>query len=77
MNPIEPEIIYGKLIILAKDQPEYNQLPIRLEEGFEGYMLSKWQFSVEERQAIADGASLYLRTMTFNQPFQPVNLWVE
>lgn len=77
MLPIDPEPRFGRLIVLAKDQPQYTQLPVRVSDDKEVYMTSKWELSSEEKEAIAQGANVYLRVMTFGHPFQPVSLWVE
>lgn len=53
---------------------EANGLPIL--RSTDGRLISRWTFTDEERAAIAGGADLFLTTMTFNNPFQPVMLEV-
>lgn len=65
--------------IYAKDQPEYNPLPVLRSEGSrrrDGVLLSRWQFTDAEREAIAAGADIFLYCWTFNHPLQPVLLEV-
>ena len=63
-------------IVMAKDQPEYN--PLRVLPGFskEGERLSRWTLSPAQRDAIANGADIFLELLTFNQPMQPIRIAV-
>lgn len=56
------------------DQPQYNELAAL--RSPEGIVTTRWTFTEEERNAIAAGEDIYLLTMTFNHPFQPVMLQV-
>ena len=60
--------------VYAKDQLQYNQLPVIRHQ--DGVLLSRWRLSAEERAAIANGADIMLTNHTFNQPLQPVRLEV-
>lgn len=55
-------------------QPEYDALPMLRSPN--GIVVCRWTFSDEEREAIANGEDLYVSTMTFNNPFQPVKVEV-
>lgn len=66
----------GTEVIYAEDQPEYIQLPAIRFPGTEGLVVTRWTFTNEERDAIDAGADLFLGTMTFNQPLQPLILSV-
>lgn len=66
-----PETVY------AKDQPEYQPLPVVKIEGPEGQVLSRWHLSPEDRQRIAEGQDVYLWVSTFGRPLQPVLLEVK
>lgn len=73
MQPIEfPE----QTSVLAKDQPEYNPLPIHRAEGSEGYVTSCWKLSPQEVELIGRTHKIWFRQMTFNQPAMPVFLSV-
>ncbi len=62
-------------VVYAKDQPEY--LPLHVLRGNnKGAVLSRWTFTDEQRQAIADGADIFLDVLTFNQPLQPLAIYV-
>lgn len=77
MQPISPVLgaeFIANEIVYAKDQPEYNPLPVLRNEG--GVVLSRWKLTDSEREAIMGGADIFLSIWTFNQPLQPVRLEV-
>jgi hypothetical protein len=77
MQPISPVLsaeFVSKEIVYAKEQPEYIPLPTLVSGN--GVVMSRWQFTDEERQAIAAGADLLLSIWTFHDPLQPVLLEV-
>jgi hypothetical protein len=77
MIAVAPEIPDTKEVILAKDQPEYLPLPAAIIEREEGVaLITRWQFTEDERAAIASGADLYLELLTFGQPLQPIRICV-
>jgi hypothetical protein len=57
-------------VVLAKDQPQYQPLPIVQLHGPEGRVISRWVLTPDERTAIAAGADIYLEQLTFNPGFQ-------
>jgi hypothetical protein len=62
-------------IVLAKDQPEYVQLPaLPIDVGGARGMLTRWELTAEERAEIAAGGDLWLSQMTFGHAFHPVLL---
>jgi hypothetical protein len=61
-------------VVLAKDQPEYNPLPIM--RNAEGVVISEWMPTAEELAGLVAGRPLRLMMLTFNHPFQPVLLTV-
>lgn len=63
-------------VTFGAEQPEYRPLPSVRLPGVTGQVLTRWQPSQEERQAIADGASIDLALCTFGGPLQPVILGV-
>lgn len=69
-----PVFEFGTEVVYAKDQPEYIPLPAIRFPAQEGLVVTRWTFTSEERDAIYDGADLYLATWTFNQPLQPLLL---
>lgn len=77
MKPIE-QIIPGfilpdnEIVIYAKDQPEYNPLPMW--KGPDGLRVSRWKLTFTERLAILFGGSIWLTILTFGRPLQPVKL---
>ena len=73
-EPVDIGEDYGRLVEFAKDQPEYQPLVARL-NGYDVFTF--WEFSDEERAAVAAGKNLCLRIMTFGQTLQPVFLAVE
>ena len=72
---MEPIKFKGMNKTYAKHQPEYIPLPVCRED--DGKVTSVWELTDDERKMIADGAKVCLCQSTFNQPLQPVNLWVD
>lgn len=70
-------------VIIARDQPEYIPLPaLGIELTLPGFgtvpgLLTRWRPSDEERAALANGADVWIETMTFGQPMQPVRISTE
>ena len=58
--------------ILAKDQPQYQDLPICKLPGIEGRAISQWQLSIKERIKIVFTGRLWLEQLTFHRVFQPI-----
>ena len=77
MKPSSPIIPGAKLpeTIYAKDQPEYQPLPVWKAEG--GTTLSRWHLTWRERLIAFFRGDVYLWIETFNKPLQPVSLQVE
>lgn len=64
-------------IIIAKDQPEYTPLPALVGGApMLQVVLTRWTFTPEERVAIQIGEDLFLTTLTFGHPLQPIKLTV-
>lgn len=75
MRPIEPPLPSRtdlQVIRLGQGQPEYFTLPICRDK--EGAYVSRWRLTWLERLHILLFGDLYLRTLTFGHPFQPVSL---
>lgn len=66
MKPIE---FKEQTHILAKDQPEYQPLPVLIEA--DGCMTSCWKLSIWERLKLLFTGRLWLMQLTFHQPLQP------
>jgi hypothetical protein len=66
MKPIE---FKGFNKILAKDQPQYQPLPVLWEA--DGRVISCWKLSLKERLKVLFGGKLWLSQLTFNQKLQP------
>jgi hypothetical protein len=65
MKPIEFE---GQTHILAKDQKEYQPLPVAIEGNC---CTSCWELSDEELRVLAKTKRLWLHQFNFGQPLQP------
>jgi len=77
MEPVSPVIaeeFQNREVIFAKDQPQYRPLPVHRTP--DGVLLSRWKLSDAERQAVAEGADIWLYVWTFNQPLQPLRIEV-
>lgn len=68
MKPIEFE---QQTVILAKDQPEYQPLPVHIGSSSEGEIISCWELSDEDIAQLTKTRKLWLSQLTFGQMFQP------
>lgn len=77
MRPVSPIIPKVELpeTVYAKDQPEYQPLPVWKAET--GTTLSRWHLTFRERLIALLRGDVYLWIETFNHPLQPVMLQVE
>ena len=58
----------------AKDQKEYNTLPAYIDKN--GAVVTVWQMTDEELEEVIASKKIYLVQQTFNQPLQPLQMWV-
>ncbi len=69
MTPVEfPE----QNVVFAKDQPEYLPLPAYVTDDSARTVISCWRFTWRERLKVFFGAPLWIRSMTFGGPLQPL-----
>uniref|UniRef100_A0A6H1ZCX9 Uncharacterized protein n=1 Tax=viral metagenome TaxID=1070528 RepID=A0A6H1ZCX9_9ZZZZ len=61
-------------IIFARNQPQY--LPLPAHRASDGTVTSCWKLSFSERLKIALKGKIYLQTLTFNHPPQPLKMLV-
>lgn len=73
MKPIK---FPGFNVTFAENQPQYLPLPAHINKE-DGIVTTSWDLSWKERLKILFGTNLYLQTMTFNKPLQPIFLSVE
>ena len=59
--------------VFAENQPEYLPLPVFRDK--EGQVVSCWKLSLKERLRVLFTGHIWLCTLTFNKPLQP--LWFE
>ena len=60
--------------VYAKDQPEY--IPLRTLRSPTGNVISRWRLTPEQRLMVAAGEDIFLELATFNQPLQPILLYL-
>lgn len=84
LKPKDGPVVEGREaeeVVFAKDQPEYIPLRTLVYETYPGSkdirVISRWTLTPEQRQAVLDGADIYLTCLTFGRPLQPVTLAVE
>ncbi len=77
MIPVDPGETYGRLRTYGVSQPEYEPLPTRVHEYNGGTSFIKLSLSLDERQAILDGASIFTLVQTGGGPIQPHYWYVE
>jgi hypothetical protein len=77
MKPSTPIIPGHDLPVtnFAESQDEYQTLPAFRQD--DGTVLTRWHLTWKERFTIFLRGDLYLFTLTFNGPLQPVSLQVE
>ena len=77
MEPVKPcmEPPGSVFVEIAKEQEQYRTLPAYIirEGPHVGEVVTEWEFTDEEREAIANGANLMLVVHTFGHPLQPLN----
>lgn len=78
MNPVSPVMPGSEPIeiLLGKNQSEYIPLPAVYMDTAFCTMVTRWRPTAEERQKLIDGGDVILQTVTFRNPYQPVNLQV-
>lgn len=65
----------GHNVILAKDQPQYQQLPVLHEKNREGQpMTACFQLEQYEIDQLNKTGLLWTTQWTFGQPFQPISM---
>lgn len=81
MNAVPLQIpgLEASEIVIARDQPEYIPLPalpldFPVEGGTAFGVLTRWRLTDEEREAISNGADLWVSLITFGQPMQPIRI---
>jgi hypothetical protein len=78
MTPVSPVMMGSEdiEIVLGKDQPQYIPLPAVYLDMDCKPMVTRWRFTDEEREAVANGADIVMQQLTFKARFQPVNVQV-
>jgi hypothetical protein len=76
MQPVSPVIpgVDATEVIYAADQPQYRPLPAL--RCLDGTILTRWEFTEEEKQQVLEQGYIYLAVNTFNMPLQPVIIMV-
>ena len=59
-------------VVFAENQDEYKPLPAYIDNF--GVVVTCWKLSEEEIKNINETGRIYLETLTFNNPLQPVML---
>ena len=79
MKPVEPlggkNIARWRRVEFAKNQDGYNTLVALVDPH--GRVRTRWEPTEDERYALLDGACITLEILTFNQPLQPLLMYVE
>lgn len=73
MTPVEPAQRDGaRLVVFAKDQPEYIPLPASVDD--DGVVMTEWAPTDDELQQLLCGGRIRLWIHTFGHPLQPVRV---
>lgn len=77
LSPSEKPVVEGlekHEVVFAKNQSVYNPLRTIRGKTQSVPVLSRWTLTEEQRQAVMDGAEIYLELNTFGQLLQPVRM---
>lgn len=84
LSPKDGPVVEGlesQEVVYAKDQPEYIPLRTLVGQGANHPVISRWTFTPEQREAIANGADVFLELSTFYNretgqpnPLQPIRM---
>lgn len=84
MTPVEPTTLHdgARLVIFAKDQPEYTPLPASVDA--DGVVMTEWEPTADELAALFTGGRVRIWAHTLNKtpedwrrrPLQPVRVEV-
>lgn len=72
---MEPVKFKGVNVTFAENQPEYKPLPAFVSEA--GEVLTCWKFTFWERLKMLFTGKVFLLTMTFNSPLQPMSFFID
>jgi hypothetical protein len=75
LTPVAPEIELLEAVVYAKEQPEYEPLPVSRSQ--DGDIVSRWRPNLRARIALLFGADIYLTQLTFNRGLPPVRVSLE
>ena len=78
MRPVAPRTGAPEETI-AEEQLGYSPIIVgkyAVPPHMETALLTRWTFTKEERQQVADGEDIYLMVLTFGQPLQPLQMQV-
>ena len=79
LQPADRPVIDGleeHELIMAKKQKQYRPLRCLPSNDSDGYRMSRWTLTTEQREAVAAGADIFLELMTFNHPMNPIRIAV-
>lgn len=75
MKPIKFD---GANAVFGANQPEYQPLPAeRVGNPYVGQIITCWELSPDELEKIKETGQIWLSTLTFRNPLQPVFLSAE
>jgi hypothetical protein len=61
-------------VVLAKDQPQYQQLPVMISNSPEAIMTARFHLTWRERLQVLFGGNVWLQQLTFGSPFRPTKI---
>ena len=74
MTPVETAAVPpgATAVVLAKDQPEYAELPAVVYE--DGLVMTEWELSADDLNRLCCGGRIRIWLHTFSQPVQPLSV---
>jgi hypothetical protein len=79
LNPRNGPVVDGmedEEVVYARFQPPYIPLRTLVSDDRNQRVVSRWTLTDEQREAIAQGADIFLELLTFGEPLQPIRVAV-
>ena len=79
LQPADRPVVEGleqHEIVMGRDQPEYNPLRCLAGNTTNGERLSRWTLTPEQREAVANGADIFVELLTFNLEMNPIRVGI-
>ena len=79
LQPADKPVVEGLEqfeVVMGWDQPEYNPLRCLTGNTATGERLSRWTLTQEQRDAVANGADIFVELLTYNRDMNPIRVGI-